>query len=31
MIMITTQTLIDAGLFTLKTAGDPAKNIGKVF
>ena len=29
--MITTQTLIDAGLFTLKTAGDPSKNIGKVF
>ncbi len=29
--MITTQTLIDAGIFTLKTQGDPAKSIKKVF
>ena len=29
--MISTQTLIDAGIFTLKTQGDPAKSIKKVF
>lgn len=29
--MITVQTLIDSGIFTLNAAGDPGKNITKVF
>ncbi len=29
--MITIQALIDADIFTLKTKGDPSKNITKVF